>query len=62
MNPISSFLTLWHSGVIELAVARAPQLKADADRIAADIAQTGKDAQKFLSDLQPIINDLKKAG
>jgi hypothetical protein len=61
MNPISQFLALWNSGVVELALAKAPALKSDADKVAADIATVGKDAEKFLADLQPIINDLKGA-
>jgi hypothetical protein len=61
MNPITQFLALWNSGVIELAISKAPALKADADKVAADIAAIGKDAEKFLADLQPIINDLKGA-
>jgi hypothetical protein len=61
MNPISQFLALWNSGVIDLALAKAPALKADADKVASDITAVGKDAEKFLADLAPIINDLKGA-
>jgi hypothetical protein len=62
MNSITQFLALWNSGAIALALAKAPALKADADKVAADIAAVGKDAEKFLADLQPIINDLKGVG